>query len=254
MVEVYSEKTKFGRKVYLKVISDKSGIKMETRKAIIYARVSSSGYLAGRQTTERQVEALKNYAAANGYEVVRIFEEHISGASKNAEREQLNAAYDCAVAERVDMMLVSELSRVGRAIWEVLEFIKRCIDAGVNVYFQKENLTLFGQDGKVSGITAIYVSCLGFCAEMERENIRYRLNQGRELAKAKGVKMGRRKGSIKSHEAKAVQYAGLIRNGCRSKDPRSQFADSHRVRYKYGAVCSRRILRTGFGLHRKAGD
>lgn len=211
MVEVYSEKTKFGRKVYLKVISDKSGIKMETRKAIIYARVSSSGYLAGRQSTERQVEALKDYAAANGYEVVEVFEEHISGATKNAEREQLNAAYDYAVAERVDMMLVSELSRVGRAIWEVIEFIKKCIDAGVNVYFQKENLTLFGQDGKVSGITAIYVSCLGFCAEMERENIRYRLNQGRELAKAKGVKMGRRKGSVKSHEAKAVQYAGLIR-------------------------------------------
>ena len=116
MVEVYSEKTKFGRKVCVKVISDKSGIKMETRKAIIYARVSSSGYLAGRQSTERQVEALKDYAAANGYEVVKIFEEDISGAAKNAERERLNAAYDCAVAERVDMMLVSELSRVGRAI------------------------------------------------------------------------------------------------------------------------------------------
>ena len=119
MVEVYSEKTKFGRKVYLKVISDKSGIKMGTRKAIIYARVSSSGYLAGRQSTERQIESLKDYAAANGYEVVEVFEEHISGAAKNAERERLNAAYACAVAERVDMMLVSELSRVGRAIWEV---------------------------------------------------------------------------------------------------------------------------------------
>ena len=211
MVEVYSEKTKFGRKVYLKVISDKSGIKMETRKAIIYARVSSSGYLAGRQSTERQVESLKDYAAANGYEVVEIFEEHISGASKNAERERLNAAYDCAVAERVDMMLVSELSRVGRAIWEVLEFIKKCIDAGVNVYFQKENLTLFGQDGKVSGITAIYVSCLGFCAEMERDSIYYRLSQGRQLAMANGVKMGRKPGSVKSREKKEHEYAGLIR-------------------------------------------
>ena len=46
------------------MIYDKSGIKMETRKAIIYARVSSSGYLAGRQSTERQVESLKDYAAA----------------------------------------------------------------------------------------------------------------------------------------------------------------------------------------------
>lgn len=182
-----------------------------SKRAVIYARVSSAGAVADRQNTERQVESLKGYAAANDYEVVEVFSEHISGATKNAEREQLNAAYDYAVAERVDMMLVSELSRVGRAIWEILEFIKRCIDAGVNVYFQKENLTLFGQDGKVSGITAIYVSCLGFCAEAERENIRYRLNQGRELAKAKGVKMGRKPGSVKSREKKEHEYAGLIR-------------------------------------------
>lgn len=213
MVEVYSEKSKIGRKVYQKMINDNSGIKMGTgtRKAIIYARVSSSGYLAGRQSTERQVESLKDYAAANGYEVAGVFEEHMSGAAKNAAREQLNAAFDFAKANCIDIVLVSELSRLGRQIWEVLESVKRCIDNGIDLYFQKENLRLLDANRKVSGIAAIYISCLGFCAEMERENIRYRLNQGRELAKAKGVKMGRRKGSVKSHEAKAVQYAGLIR-------------------------------------------
>ena len=106
---------------------------------------------------------------------------------------------------------MSELSRLGRAIWEILETVKRCIDNGIDLYFQKENLRLFDADGKVGGIAAIYISCLGFCAEMERENIRYRLNQGRELAKAKGVKMGRKPGSVKSREKKEHEYAGLIR-------------------------------------------
>ena len=192
------------------MIYNKSKIKM-SKRAVIYARVSSAGAVADRQNTERQVESLKGYAAANGYEVVEVFSEHISGATKNADREQLNSALDFAKENSVDVVLVSELSRLGRQIWEVLESVKRCIDNGIDLYFQKENLRLFDADGNVSGIAAIYISCLGFCAEMERSNIYYRLSQGRQLAMAKGVKMGRKPGSTKSREKKEQEYAGLIR-------------------------------------------
>lgn len=181
------------------------------KTAVIYARVSSSGAMADRQNTERQVASLTAYASANGYDVAGVFEEHMSGAAKNADRERLNSALDYAKENSVDIVLVSELSRLGRAIWEILETVKRCIDNGIDLYLQKENLRLFDADGKVGGIAAIYISCLGFCAEMERENIRYRLNQGRELAKAKGVKMGRKPGSVKSREKKEQEYAVLIR-------------------------------------------
>ena len=58
---------------------------------------------------------------------------------------------------------------------------------------------------------AIYVSALGFAAEKERENLAFRLSQGRELAKQKGVKMGRKVGSVKTHEQKAEQYAKVIK-------------------------------------------
>lgn len=182
-----------------------------SKRAVIYARVSSAGAVADRQNTERQVESLKGYAAANDYEVVEVFSEHISGATKNADREQLNSALEFSKENSVDVVLVSELSRLGRQIWEVLESVKRCIDNGIDLYFQKENLRLFDADGKVSGIAAIYISCLGFCAEMERSNIYYRLSQGRQLAMAKGVKMGRKPGSTKSREKKEQEYAGLIR-------------------------------------------
>ena len=181
------------------------------KTAVIYARVSSSGAMADRQSTERQVTSLTAYASANGYEVIEVFSEHISGATKNAGREQLNSALGFAKENSVDVVLVSELSRLGRQIWEVLEIVKHCIDSGIDVYFHKENLRLFDANGKVSGIAAIYISCLGFCAEMERDNIYYRLSQGRQLAMAKGVKMGRRPGSVKSREKKEQEYAGLIR-------------------------------------------
>jgi DNA invertase Pin-like site-specific DNA recombinase len=55
----------------------------EPKNAIIYARVSSVGE---RQNTERQVKDLMEYASYMKYEVLKVFEEHISGAKKNSER------------------------------------------------------------------------------------------------------------------------------------------------------------------------
>ena len=52
-------------------------------KAIIYARVSST---TDRQSTDRQVEDLKSYAEYSKMEVVKVFEEKVSGAKKNTER------------------------------------------------------------------------------------------------------------------------------------------------------------------------
>ncbi len=174
----------------------------------IYARVSSIG---DRQSTERQVKNLNELAASRGYEVKGIYEEHISGAKTNKERKVLTECLTDAKENRIDLILFSELSRCGRAIWEVLETIKFCADNGINIHFQKEGLTLF-RDGKVDSIMAIYISCLGFCAEKERENIYFRLSQGRELAKQKGVKMGRKVGSTKSREQKEQEYAKVIKS------------------------------------------
>ncbi len=171
----------------------------------IYARVSS---LNDRQSTERQVMALSDYAKGQGYEISGIYEEHISGAAKD--KKVLSACLSDAKANNVDLILVSELSRCGRAIWEVLATIKYCVDNNIDLFFQKEGLRLF-QDGKVNSVMAIYISCLGFCAEKERENIYFRLSQGRELAKTKGVKMGRKVGSVKSHEQKALEYQQVIK-------------------------------------------
>ncbi len=174
----------------------------------IYARVSSIG---DRQSTERQVKSLTALATSRGYEVMGIYEEHISGAKTNKERKVLTDCLNDAKENRIDIILFSELSRCGRAIWEVLETIKDCADHHINLHFQKEGLTLLREDGKVDSIMAIYISCLGWAAEKERENIYFRLHQGRELAKSKGVKMGRPQGSVKSREQKEQEYAKVIK-------------------------------------------
>ena len=178
-------------------------------KAVIYARVSSTGE---RQSTSRQVADLTDYANCNGLEVVEVYEEHISGAKRNEERAVLTECIAYAVGNKVDVVLFSELSRCGRAVWEVLDTIRTLKDNGINAYFQKEGLSLFSADGKENPYLAVMVSVLGVCAQMERENIAYRLNSGRKLAIEKGVKMGRKVGSVKTKEQKQEEYARVIRS------------------------------------------
>ena len=177
--------------------------------AVIYARVSSTGE---RQSTSRQVADLTNYASLNGLKVVEVYEEHISGAKRNEERAVLTECIDYAVTNAVDVVLYSELSRCGRAVWEVLDTIRTLKDNGINAYFQKEGLSLFSADGKENPYLAVMVSVLGVCAQMERENITYRLNSGRAKYIADGGKLGRRVGSVKSKERKQEEYGKVIRS------------------------------------------
>ena len=180
-----------------------------TQKAVIYARVSSVGE---RQSTARQLADLVDYANLNGLSVVGVYEEHISGAKRNEERAVLTECIDYAVTNGVEVVLFSELSRCGRAVWEVLDTIRTLKDNGINAYFQKEGLSLFGSDGKENPYLAVMVSVLGVCAQLERENITYRLNSGRAKYIADGGKLGRKVGSVKTKERKQEEYSKVIRS------------------------------------------
>ena len=164
------------------------------KKAVIYARVSS---ISDRQSTDRQVKDLTDYAAYNGYEVLSVYTEHISGAKKNGERPVLREAIErCKVEDQNQIpdsgmlscviLLVSELSRLGRNAFEVLETVKRLADSGINLYMQKEQMTLLGDDGKPSIFAPIMLATLSTCAQLERDNISFRLNSGRKQYVAKG--------------------------------------------------------------------
>ncbi len=176
-------------------------------KAIIYARVSSVG---DRQSTERQVSDLTKYAEYSDMTVIKVFEEHISGAKKNLERPVLLEAIDFAKSEGITQILISELSRLGRHAFEVLSTIKDMIDSGINIYFQKEQFTLLDEDGKPSLFAPVMIATLSTCAQLERENIKFRLNSGRANYVSKGGKLGRRKGSVKSVEQMKDEYKDAI--------------------------------------------
>ena len=176
--------------------------------AVIYARVSST---TDRQTTDRQVNDLMQYAAANQMQVIKIFEEKISGAKQNKERQVLQETLEYCKQEKVDYLLSNELSRIGRNTFNVLETIKFLIDNNINLYLQKERFTLLQDNGKPSPFAAIMVATLSTCAELERENIAFRLQSGRKQYIEKGGKLGRKDGSCKTTEKKKEEYAEVLR-------------------------------------------
>lgn len=178
--------------------------------AIIYARTSSSGSLEYRQSTERQVVDLTSYAQRNNLTVTKVFEEHISGAKKNIERPILQDCIEYAKDNQIGFILVSELSRLGRNTFEVLSTVKDLVEHHINVFFQKEQITLLDENGKPSIFTPILIATLGCCAEMERENIQYRLNSGRRIYIERGGKVGRKKGQVKTKEQKEEEYKEVL--------------------------------------------
>ena len=204
-IEVYSEKSIINTKPINNLYSFYT---LTNMKAVIYARVSST---TDRQTTDRQVSDLMTYAAANQMQVVRVFEEKISGAKQNKERQVLQETLEYCRQEKVDYLLSNELSRIGRNTFNALETIKFLIDSNINLYLQKEKFTLLQDNGKPSPFAAVMLATLSTCAELERENISFRLQSGRKQYIEKGGKLGRREGTCKTTEQKKEEYSEVLR-------------------------------------------
>lgn len=189
------------------------------KKSIIYARVSTAA-----QNTDRQVSDLQAYAQRNDFEVLQIFTEQISGAKRNDEREVLKSAIDYAQRNQCTI-LFNELSRLGRNVWEVQENVKVCVDSQTDVYFLKEKLHLFNDDGELNPFANIMISVLGTCANLEREAIRFRMKSGYDHYRATGGKVGRKTGYRKTIEDYKKDQPNLI------KDLQAKFAGKVKGEY-----------------------
>lgn len=182
---------------------------METKNktAVIYARVSSNN---DRQDTSRQIKDLENYAKSQNIEIVNIYEEYISGAKKIEERQILGECLEYCKRESVNFLLLSELSRLGRSTLQVLRSLEMLHESKVSVYIQNLGLYTLQLNGEVNPIASIMVTVLAEMANIERNNIQYRLNSGRANYISNGGKLGRKIGSIKTEEKKKEEYKDTI--------------------------------------------
>ena len=182
---------------------------------VIYSRVSSQ---SARQSTERQIVDLERFATGRGDKVVAVFEEKVSGRKANVDRPVLSRCLEYCIdsQNRVDMLLLAEISRLGRSTLEILKALDILHTHKVCVYIQNLNLETLRPDKTVNPLSSLVTTLLGELAAMERQGIIDRLNSGRELYIEKGGRLGRRPGSKKNLEQKREEYKeaiSLLRKG-----------------------------------------
>ena len=177
------------------------------KTAVIYARVSSSN---DRQNTQRQIEDLTHFASRNEYQLMGTYEEHISGATKNENRMVLMECINYCIEHQVNYLLLSELSRLGRSTLQVLKSLEMLHESGVSVYIQNLGIHTLQPNGEVNPVASIMVTVLAEMANIERSNIVYRLNSGRDSYIKNGGKLGRKPGSVKTSEQKREEYKEVI--------------------------------------------
>ena len=88
---------------------------------------------------------------------------------------------------------MSEVSRLGRDVWEMTELAKFFHDHHLNVYFKRENLNMFNNDGSENTLFTMLFAMFSKFAENERTAIKERLQSGYKNFRDKGGKVGRKK-------------------------------------------------------------
>ncbi len=153
---------------------------MENKKAIIYARVSSTG---DRQSTERQVIELKAFGDRAGLDVVKVFEEKMSGAKAN--RPILTNCIEFCKSNGIGTLLVSEISRLGRSLKIIVDTLDELTRTEVNVHILDLGIDTL-KDGKPNPFGSLLISVMGACAEIERRAIHERLESGKAAKRLRG--------------------------------------------------------------------
>ena len=151
-----------------------------------YIRVSSD-----KQTVENQRFEIKNFAKRNGIKINGWIEETISG-TKNYDKRKLGKLLNKVVEG--DVIICSELSRLGRNLFMIMEILNVCMNKGCKIWTIKDNYRL-GDDIE----SKVLAFAFGLSAEIERNLISQRTKEALARKKAEGVVLGRPKGRKSSH-------------------------------------------------------
>lgn len=118
-------------------------------------------------------------------------------------------------------MSVWTVDRLSRNIIDSLSTIEIFNKKGICIHFLQQGLKTLKEDGKIDSNTMMMISLLTMISEMERNQIKERQYEGIQLAKAKGIYTGRKKGAIETDEQfleKHKKSVELLDKGIKLKD------------------------------------
>ena len=176
-----------------------------------YIRISTD-----KQTTENQRFEIQNFTDKRQIFINEWVDETISS-TKKLEIRKFGALLQRM--QKGDVLIVSELSRLGRNLMQIMKILHDCMEKDVMVYTVKENYELGNNIN-----SKVLAFAFGLSAEIERNLISQRTKEARARRKAEGQILGRPKGSksqmrkltgkeddIKSLMNKKISYSAIGR-------------------------------------------
>ena len=151
-----------------------------------YIRVSSD-----KQTVENQRFEINNFCKKENVLIDGWIEETISG-TKNYDKRKLGTLLENVRSG--DIIICSELSRLGRNLFMIMEILNHCMEKGCRVWTIKDRYRL-GDDIQ----SKVLAFAFGLSAEIERNLISQRTKEALARKKAEGAVLGRPKGKKSSH-------------------------------------------------------
>jgi DNA invertase Pin-like site-specific DNA recombinase len=176
------------------------------KNVVLLLRVSTN-----TQDYEYQRSTLTDLCKRNGWDIVHTVENKVSGAKKNEERQDIVELIDFVKNHKVDMVVATEVSRLGRDTLEALKTIEILNEHKVNLYFANYSIETLLPDGSVNPIARLILTiCLEISA-YERNLIKFRMKAGYEdyLKRRKDnpeLRLGRQ-GYVKSEQEYREDYA-----------------------------------------------
>ena len=160
-----------------------------------YMRISTQ---KEKQTTDRQRITLEQYASDNKFKFDEILEERISGTIKADHRPVYN--YFKSKLREDDILIVTDIDRLGRNADDVIMEFKKLKSESIRVialdtpYLNEWEKI---QDSSIYNMIAdIFITLKAHMAQQEREKTVMRINQGLDVARAKGKILGRPKADL----------------------------------------------------------
>jgi DNA invertase Pin-like site-specific DNA recombinase len=173
-------------------------------EAIIWSRVSSQS-----QDNQRQISNLKQVSIDKGWNVKRVFEEKVSGTVKSTDRKAFNKILEYTEHQNIKLVLISEISRIGRKVVDILTVVDTFHRKGIALYVQQFNMVSMA-DGKENPVVMLLLQMMSVGAEMENNLRKTRQAEGIAIAKLQQKYHGRASGSAANQEKQLQKYADVV--------------------------------------------
>lgn len=170
---------------------------MTPKKIAIYARVSTLG-----QTTDMQLNGLREFAAHRGWVIVREFVDVGISGSKDR-RPQLDELMKDARRRRVSAVVVWKFDRFARSVRHLVTALDEFRELGIDFVSMNDAIDTSTPTGRFT------FAIIAAVAEFEREIIRTRVKSGLDAARRRGRRIGRPKVRVDLDRALALRGDGL---------------------------------------------